>query len=203
MERPGREYGNIVLHLGPRIDRWTDEEFAELCRVNRDLRLERTADGDLIIMPPTGGETGRRNLELALRLGEWAKREGSGVAFDSSTGFRLPNGAHRSPDASWIVSERWNALSQEAREGFPPLCPDFVVELRSPTDPLAHLQAKMQEFVDNGARLGWLIDPFERRVHVYRPETEPVELDEPETIAGEPVLPGFALDLALFWGPLG
>jgi Uma2 family endonuclease len=177
----------------------SDEELYELSLVNRDLRLERSADGEIIIMPPTGGESGRRNADLGIQLGNWAKRDGSGVVFDSSTGFVLPNGAERSPDAAWIRRERWDALSPEQRERFPPLCPDFVIELRSPTDSLPELCAKMEEYRQCGAQLGWLIDPFERRVYVYRPSAGVLTLDEPETLSAEPVLPGFALDLSEFY----
>jgi len=177
----------------------TEEQFVRLCQENPDLQLELTAQGELLIMPPTGLETGRRNNRLAYRVTAWADTEGSGVVFDSSTLFTLPNGAKRSPDVSWVRRERWEALSEEQRRGFGLLCPDFVVELRSPTDRLKDLQEKMQEYIDNGARLGWLIDPLEKRVYVYRPD-RPVEmLDNPPTVSGDPVLPGFILQVRELW----
>lgn len=173
----------------------TEEQFYELCTANPDLRFERSTVGEIVIMPPTGGETGARNMVISGQLWYWNDREHLGVAFDSSTGFRLPNGADRSPDAAWIVQARWDALTSEQRERFVPLCPDFVVELRSRSDDLGMLQDKMLEYMTNGARLGWLIDPPNQRVEVYRPG-EPVEiLQKPSTISGEPVLPGFQLNL--------
>jgi Uma2 family endonuclease len=177
----------------------TEEQFVRLCQENPDLQFELTAQGELVIMPPTGLETGRRNNRLAYRVTAWADTEGSGVVFDSSTLFTLPNGAKRSPDVSWVRRERWEALSEEQRRGFGLLCPDFVVELRSPTDRLKDLQEKMQEYITNGARLGWLIDPLEKRVYVYRPD-QPVEvLDDPPTVSGDPVLPGFILQVRELW----
>jgi Uma2 family endonuclease len=188
----------MVLRLAPVID-MSDEQFFELCHLNRDLRLERTSQGDLVIMPPTGGETGRANFKLTGLFGHWVHSEGSGVGFGSSTGFTLPNGATRSPDLAWVKRERWEALTTQQRQQFPPLCPDFVLELRSPSDALATVQAKMQEYLDNGAQLGWLIDPIEEKVYIYRPQT-PVEcLDNPKIISGEPVLPGFVLELGRVW----
>jgi Uma2 family endonuclease len=188
----------LVLRLAPVID-MSDEQFFELCHLNRDLRLERTSQGDLVIMPPTGGETGRENFELTVLFGHWVHIDGTGVGFDSSTGFTLPNGAKRSPDLAWVMRERWEALTAEQRRQFPPLCPDFVLELRSPSDALATVEAKMQEYLDNGARLGWLIDPIEKKVYIYRPEA-PVEcLDNPQTISGEPVLPRFVIELGRVW----
>ena len=177
----------------------TDEQFAQLCADNRELRFELSAKKELIVMPPTGSETGWRNSKLTQRLANWAEEDSSGLTFDSSTLFTLPNGAKRSPDASWIPRRRWEALSQEQREGFAPICPDFVLELRSPTDSLRTVQNKMVEYIENGARSGWLIDPIDRRVYIYRPG-EPVEsLENPGTITGDPVLPGFALSLLEIW----
>ncbi len=188
----------ITMHLRPVVE-MTDDQFFEFCQINRDLRIERTAQGELLIMPPTGGETGERNAEIALQLRLWAKRDGTGSTFDSSSGFALPNGATRSPDAAWITHSRLATLTAEQRKKFLPLCPDFALELRSPTDSLTALQAKMQEYLDNGARLGWLIDTEQRRVYVYRPQT-PVEISEnPETISGDPLLSGFTLDLREIW----
>ncbi|MGA1622276.1 MAG: Uma2 family endonuclease [Synechocystis sp.] len=174
----------------------TPEQFAELAIANRDLRLERTATGVLIVNPPTGGESGKRNLSIAGQLSSWYEaNETLGEAFDSSTGFVLPNGANRSPDASWVAKERWEALTQEQRQGFIPLCPDFVVELRSKTDSLKKLQQKMQEYQENGATLGWLIDPQNQRVEIYRPGQGVEILHNPATLSGESTLPGFTLSL--------
>lgn len=188
----------LIVHLRPVLD-MTDEQLYEFSQINRDLRIERNAQGELVIMPPTGGETGRRNAELAIQLGVWAKRDGTGSTFDSSTGFRLPNKAVRSPDASWIAHARLDRLTSEQRKKFVPLCPDFVVELRSPTDSLSVLQEKMQEYLDNGAGLGWLIDTDRRRVYVYRPNEPVEELSEPSSLNGDPLLPGFVLDLKEIW----
>ena len=177
----------------------TEEQFVHLCQENPDFQLELTARGELVIMPPTGSETGRRNNWLAYRVTAWADNDGSGVVFDSSTLFTLPNGAKRSPDVSWVRRERWEALSKEQREGFAPLRPDFVVELRSPTDRLKDLHEKMPEYIANGARLGWLIDLLEKRVSIYRPD-QPVEvLDDPPAVSGDPILSGFVLHVRELW----
>ena len=177
----------------------TDDRFLQFCADNGDLRMELTAERELIIMPPAGGTTGGRNSELAADLGIWSRRDGTGKTFDSSTGFSLPNGAIRSPDASWILLSRWEALSRSEQERFPPICPDFVIELRSPSDSLVHAQAKMDEYIENGVRLAWLIDPRNRRIHVYRPG-QPIEtLEQPAAISGDPVLPSFVLDLSAIW----
>jgi Uma2 family endonuclease len=177
----------------------TDEQFSRLCQENPELRLELSAQGELIIMAPTGFETGRRNSRLTRHLDSWAETDRTGVACDSSTLFTLPNGAKRSPDASWVKKERLAALTENQREGVLPLCPDFVVELRSPTDSLSVLQEKMQEYIENGARLGWLIDPIEKRVYVYRPGQPAESLDNPDTLSGDPVLPGFVLYVQELW----
>jgi len=158
----------LTLQLSP-VLKLTDEQFEQLATVNRDVRLELTASGELIIMPPTGGETGNRNFEIYIDLGIWNRQTCLGKAFDSSTGFRLPSGATRSPDASWVKIERWDALTQEQRKKFLPLCPDFAVELISETDELEAAKKKMQEYLDNGLRLGWLINPRTRLVEIYRP----------------------------------
>jgi Uma2 family endonuclease len=173
----------------------TDEQFFQLCQNNRDLRFERTAKGGLLIMPPTGGETSNRNARLTQRLMNWADTNELGIAFDSNGGFKLPNGADRAPDASWVKIERWNALTPEQRQKFLPLCPDFVVELRSPTDSLKATREKMQEYIDNGARLGWLIDQKNKRVEIYSQGQDVEILQSPTTLLGEDVLPGFVLDL--------
>jgi Uma2 family endonuclease len=178
----------------------SDDEFFEFCRVNRELRIERTAEGDLIIMSPTGGETGNRNFNLTARFGIWVDGDGRGIGFDSSTGFTLPNGAKRSPDLSWVQRARWDALTAAQRAKFPPLCPDFVVELRSPSDDLETLQDKMKEYLASGALLGWLIDLQERKVYIYRP-TEAVRcLENPAEVQGDPVLSGFVLETRWVWG---
>ncbi len=178
----------------------TGEQFETLALANPDLRLERTAEGELIVNPPTGGESGSRNLSISGQLGNWCEtHEDLGEGFDSSTGFILPNGARRSPDASWVSRARWEALTAKERKGFVPLCPDFVVELRSASDSLSTLQAKMREYIDNGARFGWLIDPQNRRVEIYRQQAE-VEISiNPTELLGEDVLPGFVLNLRRVW----
>ena len=175
----------------------TDEQFFQVCQNNRDLRFERTEAGELLIMPPTGGETSKRNFEIVVQLGIWNKKHNLGVGFDSSGGFILPNGAARSPDAAWVLKERWETLTQQQRQKFLPLCPDFVVELCSPSDSVKQTQAKMQEYIDNGARLGWLIDAKARRVEIYRINQNVEILEQPPTLSGEDVLPGFILDLKL------
>lgn len=191
----------LNVDLGEAIAR-SDEELFEFCARNPELRIERTATGDLIVMTPAGGESGHRTLEIAVALGFWAKHERTGVAFDSSTGFLLPNGALRAPDAAWVSRSKLEPLSQEEKQRFLPVCPDFVVELRSPSDRFADLTGKMEEYRQNGARLGWLIDPEERRVHIYRPG-QPVEiLEDPSDVAGDPDLPGFVLDLGPVWAPI-
>ena len=178
----------------------TPKQFAALAAANRDLRLERTTIGHLIVNPPTGSESGKRNAKIATQLGVWGEaNEQLGEYFDSSTGFELPNGANRSPDASWIQKERWEALTPEQRKGFAPLCPDFVLELRSETDNLNDLREKMQEYMDNGARLGWLIDPHNKRVEIYRIGQAVEVLENPTTLSGETVLPRFTLTLKRIW----
>jgi len=189
----------LRFHLGPTLKRLTDHELFELCQLNRDWRIERTSAGELIAMPPTGGETGRRGFDLTGIFRAWVEADGTGVGFDSSTGFILPNGAERSPDLAWVRRERWDALSDEEKEEFPPLCPDFVAELRSRSDSLDALRAKMREYVANGARLGWLIDPLERRVYVYTPPDEERCFQDPDTVSGDPVLPGFVLEPRRLW----
>jgi Uma2 family endonuclease len=179
--------------------RLSDEQFYQLCQDNDDLRLELSAEGELIIMPPTGGTTGSRNSRINYQIAGWAIADGTGLSFDSSTMFILPNGAKRSPDASWVSRERWDALSQTERDKFVPLCPDFVLELRSPSDRLAYLQEKMDEYISNGARLGFLLDAGAKRVYVYVPGQSVESIDNPQTVSGDPVLPGFVLDLKDIW----
>ncbi len=175
------------------------EQFRELCRANPDLRIERSATGVIMIMPPTFSDSGNRNFNLNVQLGVWAEQDGTGLGFDSSTGFTLPNGAIRSPDAAWVRRERWDALSAEQKASFAPICPDFVVELRSASDRLNTLQDKMQEYLDNGASLGWLIDRPERMVYVYRRDRPVQVLENPETLSGDPELPGLTLRLEKIW----
>jgi len=179
--------------------RLSDDELFELCGRNKGLRIERTEGGELVIMSPTGGETSRRNAALVAALFGWASRDGSGIVFDSNGGFILPNGAERAPDASWVRKARWDALTPAQRERFPPLCPDFVAELRSPSDALDELHAKMREYADNGARLGWLLDPEARRVWVYEVRREAVCLEQPAELRGGEVLPGLVIELATIW----
>ena len=197
-EHRPREGAAIVLDLRPVVS-LTDEQFYELCRANGELRIERTAEGEMSIMSPTGGETSRRNAQLIAQLVAWANQDRAGISFDSSGGFRLPNGAIRSPDAAWVGLEQWLKLTEQQKEKFIPLCPDFVVELRSASDSLQELQAKMDEYVANGTQLGWLIDPQERRVYVYRAQSQAEVLDSPETLSGDPALKGFVLNLREIW----
>ena len=176
------------------------EQFEFLAVANRDLRLERTAGGELIVNPPTGWESGQRNFNINGQIARWfEENEELGTAFDSSTGFILPNGAIRSPDASWVRRERWQALTTKQRKGFIPLCPDFVVELRSESDRRSELQAKMREYMDHGTRLGWLIDPQNHQVEIYRFGKEVEVLVNPSQLSGEDVLPGLVLDLKRVW----
>jgi Uma2 family endonuclease len=188
----------MVVRMHPVVN-LTDDQFFEFCQINRDLRIERTATGELLIMPPTGSETGESNFRLSGQLFIWTEQDGTGTGFDSSTGFTLPNGATVSPDISWVKLERWNALPREQRTKFAPISPDFVVELRSKSDTLKDLQDKMQQYIDNGVRLGWLIDRKQRRVYVYRPGVPVEQLDNPETVSADPELPGFVLKLGKIW----
>lgn len=183
----------LTLNLPP-VLKLSDEDFEQLAVANSNLRLELTAKGELIIMPPTGGETGDRNFELDGQLWLWNRQTRLGKAFDSSTGFRLPNGATRSPDVAWITMERWEALTAVERKKFLPLCPDFAVELVSETDEVADVREKMQEYLQNGLRLGWLINPKLRQVEIYRFNREVEILESPLSLSGEDVLPGFVLD---------
>ena len=184
----------MLLRLPPDLH-LTDDRFYEFCRLNRELRIERTAQGGLVIMSPAGGDTSDKNAEITMQLRLWAKQEGTGRSFDSSGGFLLPNGATRSPDASWVRHDRLATLTAEERAKFLPLCPDFVVELRSPTDSLSALQDKMREYMDNGAQLGWLIDPLGDQVFVYRPGAPAERLEDPDSVSADPVLPGCHLEL--------
>ena len=195
-------FGPIVLKLNPLL-RLTDEQLAELCSLNDALRIERNAQGDLEFMPPTHPTSDNRNSRITARLDNWAEGDGAGAAFDATAGFTLPNGALRSPDAAWILKSRLAELTEEDRRGFWRISPDFVIELRSPSDRLPGLHAKMDEYMENGVRLGWLIDPLDprRRVYVYRPGAPVAILEGPETLSGAPELPGFILDLQSIWEP--
>lgn len=196
-----RENQTLLIELPKSIGLYvTQEQFAALAAANRDLRLERTAQGELIVNPPTGWETGKRNWSISGELYLWWRNAGEpGEAFDSSTGFILPNGAIRSPDASWVSQERWDALTPEQKGTFANICPDFVVELRSSSDTLKSVQDKMKEYIDNGALLGWLLDPQHRRVEIYRPALNVEVLENPAELSGEGVLPGFLLNLRRVW----
>ncbi len=188
----------LTINLNPVIQ-LTDEQFYHLCRVNPDVKFERNTERELIIMSPTGGETGKRNAKLTTRFCLWNEQTNLGEVFDSSTCFRLPNGADRSPDVAWIQKERWDGLTSEQKEKFPPIAPDFVLELMSPTDNLKETQAKMREYMDNQVRLGWLMNRKSQRVEIYR-QGKPVEvLENPTELSGEDVLPGFVLDLRIVW----
>lgn len=188
----------LTIHLKSIVD-LTDEQFFQLCQANQDLRFERSATGELIIMPPTGSETGNRNAGVTAQLWLWNDQYKLGVVFDSSTGFKLPNGADRSPDAAWIKLDRWNTLTPAQQERFAPICPDFVVELMSPNDSLETTQAKLQEYIQNGAELGFLINRKARQVEVYRPNQTAEILEHPEAVSGQDVLPGFELRMASIW----
>ena len=177
----------------------TDEQFFQLCQVNENLRFERTATGELIIMPPAGGETSNRNGKLTQQLFNWADADGTGVAFDSSGGFKLTNGADRSPDAAWLKLQRWETLTSEQKARFIPMSPDFVIELLSPSDSLKVAQEKMKEYRDNGTRLGWLINQESKQVEIYRLSQEVEVLQSPATLSGETILCGFILNLEPIW----
>ena len=184
----------ITLNLEP-ITKLTHEQFYKLCMANKDVAMELSPQGELIIMPPVGGGSGRKEAYYITKLGIWNEQTGLGEVFSSSTVFKLPNGGDRSPDAAWISQERWDSLTPEEQEQFPPLCPEFVIELRSKSDRLKPLQAKMQEYLDNGLRLGWLINPQDQTVEIYRIE-QAVEITQlPATVSGEDILPGFELEI--------
>ncbi len=190
---------NIAFELDLNNINLTDEQFFQLCLNNSDVRFERTASGRLIIMPPRDSTTSERNSELTYQITAWNRKNKLGKTFDSSSGFKLPNGAERSPDASWVKMERWDALTEEEQERFAPLCPDFVVELMSPSDTLDKTRAKMKEYMENGASLGWLINRKQKQIEIYRQNQEVEILESPQTVSGEDVLAGFVLDLAEIW----
>ena len=194
------DLSRVELHMPP--DRRLDDDlFFAICQANRDYRIERDATGDIQIMPPTGGETGKKNSDLIIDLGIWARKDGRGLVFDSSTGFRLPNGSTRSPDVSWVLRKRLARLTAEEKRRFLPLSPDLVIELASPTDQVDGLQDKMREYQENGVRLGWLILPKQRRVYVYRPGAAPQYLNDPDHLTDNTLLPGLSLDLGSIWEP--
>ncbi len=188
----------FVLRTRPAFD-LDEDEFFQFCQLNGDLRLERTAEGAIIVMPPTGTESGSRNVELAADFVFWIRKTGDGKVTDSSGGYRLPNGAVRAPDVAWVSHERLAKLTKKQWQQFAPICPDFVLELRSRTDRLPVLQRKMAEYIANGAQLGWLIDPVKKQVFVYRPGAAVEHLKNPQTLSGEPVLAGFTLELSRIW----
>ena len=181
------------------ITNFTSEQFEQLCEANPELKFERTSAGELVIMSPTGGETGKDNAELIADFVIWNRKAKLGVIFDSSTCFRLPEGGDRSPDVSWIEQSRWDRLTPEQKRRFPPVCPDFVLELMSPTDNLSTVQAKMQEYLRSGLRLGWLLNPKDRQVEIYRAGQAVQMLQAPTALSGEDVLPNFTLNLDWFW----
>lgn len=185
----------LELDFGDLLRPMTDDEFADFCQRHRDLRIEMDQFGEITIMSPTYSETGAINFELSVDFGVWARADGTGKGFDSSTGFILPNGAKRSPDLSWIKLDRWLAIPAEQRKKFAPICPDFVVEIRSASDSLPKLQAKMAEYIDNGASLGWLLDVMNKKVHIYQPNNAVQILDNPSEVSGEPLLTGFVLPM--------
>ena len=189
----------LRLDFGKKARRLSDDDFFEFCRENPDVRIEMDKNGDIDIMPPTGAETGIKNFKLTTKFGNWVEKDGTGEGFDSSTGFTLPNGARRSPDVSWMTLKKWNAIPKARRKKFAPVCPDFVVELRSETDTLKKLQEKMEEYIENGASLGWLIDAAKRKIYVYRPDAKVEILENPTKISGEPFLKGFTLNLKEIW----
>jgi Uma2 family endonuclease len=180
--------------------KWSEEEFFQFCQANRDLRIERTAKGEIIVIAPAGGYSGYQSGEVFRQLSVWARRDKTGVAFDSSTGFRLPNGGMRAPDAAWVQHSRLEKLSRREKEQFIPLCPDFVIEVASPTDHVSHLREKMDEYRKAGLRLGWLILPASMQIEVYTASGVQV-LASPKILTGDPVLPGFKLELASIWNP--
>lgn len=192
-----------TIYLPPRLELeidLTDEQFWQLCQKNDDLRFERSAKGELIIiMSPTGGNTSKRKLKIGTQLDIWNSKKNLGEAFDYNGCFLLQNGSERAPDASWVSRAKWDALTPEEQDKYPPLCPDFVVELMSPSDSLEKTRAKMREYMENGAQLGWLINRKKRQVEVYRPLKYVEILENPQTVSGENVLPGFVLDLKPIW----
>lgn len=192
------EINPMVLKFHPVIT-MTDDQLFDFCQLNQDFRTERNTTGEIVIMSPTGSETDERKFDLIGQLWVWTKQDGTGVGFGSSGGFTLPSGAVRSPDAAWIKKTDWEAIPLEQRQKFAPICPEFVIELRSQSDSLKELKTKMNEYIKNGTRLGWLIDRVGCKVYIYRPDTAVEELDNPTTLSGEDILRGFVLDLSAIW----
>ena len=190
---------SVTLNLNS-IIKLTSGQFYQLCKANPELKLERNAQGELIVMPPTGGETGRSNSRINGQIWFWNEQNQLGEIFDSSTGFTLPSGADRSPDVSWVEKSRWDVLSKEEKEKFIPLCPDFVIEIMSPSDNLKKRQNKMQEYIENGCRLGWLVKRKKQEIEIYRPGKDVEVLKLPQTVSGEDVLSGFVLKMDKVWG---
>jgi Uma2 family endonuclease len=191
---------SLVVRIPPSVLAMTDDQFFEFCRFNRDLQIERDRYEEISIMPPAGSETGNREAGILGQLWVWSEQDGTGMIFSSSAGFKLSTWADRSPDAAWITIERWNTLTPEQQQKFAPICPDFVVELRSPSDNLKPLQEKMEEYAQEpGFRLGLLIDRKQRTVYIYRPEQAVECLENPETVSADPVLPNFVLKLSKVW----
>lgn len=191
---------SLEIDFGDLLKPMNDDEFFYFCQRHGDLRIEMDKLGEITIMSPTGSETGGINFELSVDFGAWARKDGTGKGFDSSTGFILPNGAKRSPDLSWIKLEKWLAIPAEKRKKFAPICPDFVVEIRSESDPLTKVQAKMAEYIENGAALGWLIDVNNKKVYVYQQNTPVRTLETPNQVSGEPLLKGFVLQMQAIFG---
>ena len=199
---PTAEVGHapFIIRFEPVIE-MTSELFEQFCALNDDMRIELTAEGTIEIMPPLKGDAGAKEADIVIDLGIWARANGEGRVFGPNGTFTLPSGAVRMPDASWVSNARYDTLTDEEKSDYTPLCPDFVVELRSRSDRLSVLQAKMEEYIANGARLGWLLDPLQRQAHIYRPNAQPEILDNPESISADPELPGFTLDLKPIWQP--
>jgi Uma2 family endonuclease len=192
------EINPMVVQFHP-IVTLTDDQFYDFCQLNKNFRIERNATGEVLFMSPTDSETDQRNFDLIVQLGIWTKQDNTGVGFGSSGGFTLPNGAVRSPDAAWIKKARWEVIPSEQRKKFAPICPEFVIELRSESDGLKVLKSKMEEYIENGTLLGWLIDRVNRKVYIYRPNAAVEELNNPVTLSGEDVLPEFVLELSPVW----
>ena len=192
------EASAMETNVTPFVD-MTEDQFFVFCQRTHDVRIERNAEGEILIMPPVGGATSNRNVELTTQLQLWTKRDGTGIAFDSSGGFHLPNTATRSLDASWVLRWRYDELTNREQERFLPLCPDFAIELKSPSDRLPVLKKKMEEYIDNGMKLGWLIAPEQKTVYIYRPHLSVEVIENPNTVSADPVLPGFVLDLSDIW----
>ncbi|HKQ92876.1 MAG TPA: Uma2 family endonuclease [Blastocatellia bacterium] len=191
---------DLAINIDALLKDFTEEDFFDMCRRNPDLRVEMSKEGDIIFMPPIGGETSGQIFKIIRDFGIWAIKDGTGIGFESKASFIMPNGAKRSPYISWIKLERWNKLSKDEREWFPHICPDFIVELRLTSDPIEGFREKMEEYIENGARLGWLIDPIQKKIYVYRPNAEVEELDNPASISGYPLLKDFVLDLKDYFG---